>query len=148
MNEITSIQPSNLAKLSYGKPEKTITSGDFEKVSNQGVSQEIANEKTDLSKLKDQEVDGQIDVAELDSQMASLNSQLQKLQNYLKFERDEDSNRMVIFIKDSETDEIIRQIPTEDFLNISKSITQYLDVNKQVSNKVSPPIGMFTNETV
>lgn len=148
MNEITSIQTNDLAKLSYDKPEKPISSRDFKEVSNQSVSQEIASKKTDFSQLKKQEVDGQIDVAELDSQMASLNSQLQKLQNYLKFERDEDSNRMVIFIKDSETDEIIRQIPTEDFLNISKSITQYLDVNKQVSDKVSPPIGMFTNETV
>ena len=148
MNEITSIQPNNLIKPSYGKPEKPITSSDFKEVNNQNVPQEVASEKTDFNKLKNREVDGQIDVAELDSQMASLNSQLQKLQNYLKFERDEDSNRMVIFIKDSETDEIIRQIPTEDFLNISKSITQYLDVNKQVSEKVSPPVGMFTNETV
>jgi len=149
MDDLLKIQPSNLANTTqYGKSDNTITSNGFNEVGKQGVSQELEEKRTELNKLKAKEVDGQIDATELDSQMANLNSQLQKLQNYLRFERDEDADRMVIFIKDSETDEIIRQIPTEDFLNISKSISQYLEANKQISEKVSPPVGMLTNETV
>ena len=148
MNDFTSIQPNNLASIPYGKPDKPTASSDFKEVSKQDVLQAVSSKQSELSKLKYQEAGGQIDATELDSQMASLNTQLQKLQNYLKFERNEDTDKMVIFIKDSETDEVIRQIPTEDFLNISKSITQYLEMNNQVSDKVSPPIGMFTNETV
>ncbi len=80
--------------------------------------------------------------------MSDLNIQLQQLQNYLEFERDESSDKMVFFIKDSETDEILRQIPTEEFLTISKNITQYIEMYQQLSTKISPPVGMFTNGTV
>jgi flagellar protein FlaG len=80
--------------------------------------------------------------------MGDLNVQLQQLQKYFKFERDADSGRMIIFIQDSETDELIRQIPTQYFLTISKNITQYLEMHQQLSANSSPPVGIFTNETV
>ncbi|WP_127470462.1 flagellar protein FlaG [Thiomicrorhabdus aquaedulcis] len=148
MNDFTSIQPNNLASMLYGKSEKPIASSDYNEVIKQDVLPEVLSRQIELNNLEYREVGGQINVAEIDSQVASLNSQMQKLQNYLKFERNEDSDRLVIFIKDSETDEVIRQIPTEDFLNISKSITQYLEMNNKVSEKVSSPVGLITNETV
>jgi uncharacterized FlaG/YvyC family protein len=39
----------------------------------------------------------EIDTTELDTVMSNLNVQLQQLQNYLKFERDESSDKIVIF---------------------------------------------------
>ena len=148
MADLSNIQPNNLAKMPLDVPKTPTASSDFARVSKQDSAQQVEQKKVELAQLKSQEVSGQIDAAELDKQMNDLNAQLQKLQNYLKFERDEDSERMVIFIRDSETDEVIRQIPTQEFLAISKSIGQYLEMSKQVSEKISPPIGMFTNETV
>lgn len=107
-----------------------------------------ARQNVNKTDVKSNETGGQITVNEIDSQVANINAQLQKLQNYLKFERDKDSDRMVIFVKDKQTDEVLRQIPTEEFLAISKNINQYLEISKPVSEKNSSPIGMFTNETV
>lgn len=148
MAELSGIQPNNLTKIPLDVSTTPTASSGFERVSQQDVAQQVEQKKADLKQSTPQEVSGQIDAVELDKQMNDLNSQLQKLQNYLKFERDEDSDRMVIFIKDRETDEVIRQIPTQEFLAISKSIGQYLDMSKQVSEKISPPIGLLTNETV
>lgn len=148
MNDFTTIQSNNLTATPYGKSETSIASGVDNGLKRQSGLQELAIKQTELTKSNYQEANGPITASEVDSQLADLNSQMQKFQNYLKFERNEDANKMVIFIKDTETDEVIRQIPTENFLNISKSISQYLEMNNQTSEKVSPPVGMFTNETV
>lgn len=159
MAGINGIQPGGLTATSVSSTTKSNASSDFQKLSKQEVAQEVEQKKADISQLKLQEAadqsssqlsgqsKGSIDTAELDSLMMDLNSQLQQLQNYMKFERDKDSQNMVVFIKDSETDELIRQIPTQEFLAISKNIGQYLEMRQQLSEEISPPVGMLTNET-
>lgn len=150
---INTIQPNNLIKRSSGKVLSPIASSDFKEVGQQKVTQEIEQKTAKLTDLKPLEVNGQIyatelETTELDTVMSNLNVQLQQLQNYLKFERDESSDKMVIFIKDSETNEILRQIPTAEFLAISKSMGQYIEMRQQSSTKITPPVGLITNETV
>ena len=156
MADLNGIQPNNLTATPFGNVVKSITPSDSQKTNQQSLAPVIEQSKIDASQLKSLgELDplfGQlkapIETAELDTVMQDLNTQLQKFQNYLKFEIDEDSQKMVVFVKDSETDELIRQIPTQEFLAISKSISQYLEMRQQLSEKISPPVGMFTNETV
>ena len=153
LQSIQSNSPSNLMTSSTPKP---VASSDFQTTGQPQVSQQIEQNRPGVSQVKQPAVAGQtpnlssdsISSQELDSQMMNLNSQLEKLQNYMKFERDEGSENMVVFVKDSETDELIRQIPTQEFLAISKSISQYIEMRQQLSEKISPPVGMFTNETV
>ena len=156
MTDLNGIQSNNLTAPPFGNVTKSITPGGYQKANQQEVAQFVEQKKTDISQLKQlgviDQLPGQlndpIETAELDTLMKDLNTQLQKLQNYLKFERDEDSQKMVVFVKDSETDELIRQIPTQEFLAISKSISQYIEMRQQLSEKISPTVGMFTNETV
>lgn len=77
--------------------------------------------------------------------LENLNEQLAVLQNYLSFEKNEDSERMVIFIKNRETDELIRQIPSQEFLAISKNITKFLEMRQQLFEDVAIPTGLITN---
>ena len=167
MVAISGMQPSGLSAApinsSIGNVNNTISSsvsGSFQGPSQQKVAQEIEQKKADISQLKLQEATDQrskessgsigttkLDSAELDTLMQNLNTELKQLQNYMKFERDRDSQSMVVFIKDSKTDELIRQIPTEEFLAISKNISQYLEMRQQVFEKLSPPVGLLTNET-
>ena len=165
MATISGVQPSGLTTApinsSIGNASNTIksdVSGNFQGLSQQKVAQEIEQKKADISQLKLQEAVGQgsvqdltgttkLDSAELDTLMQNLNTELKQLQNYMKFERDRDSQNMVVFIKDSSTDELIRQIPTEEFLAISKNISQYLEMRQQLFEKLSPPVGLLTNET-
>lgn len=88
---------------------------------------------------------------ELEQALQVANTQLESLKtNYLKFERDELTDKMVVAIKNAQTDELIMQIPSEDFLRIAKNIDAYL---KQVNNEFSDsqssiPVGLFTNQQV
>jgi flagellar protein FlaG len=56
---------------------------------------------------------------ELSSVVASLNDYAQSVKRDLQFSMDEASGRTVITVKDSETDEIIRQIPPESALALA-----------------------------
>ncbi len=159
MATISGMQSSGLTatpiNTSIGNTIKSSVSGSLQGASQQEVAQKIEQKKADISQLKLQETTDSMNVrsqkpmdsTELDSLMQNLNTELKQLQNYMKFERDKDSQNMVVFIKDSKTDELIRQIPTQEFLNISKSITQFLEMQKQSSEKIAPPVGMLTNET-
>jgi flagellar protein FlaG len=66
----------------------------------------------------------------------------------LMFEIDEGSQRPVLFIKDSETMEVIRQVPSDSYLDMSRKITDYLERASAagLSNQVSPAIGFLTSE--
>lgn len=87
----------------------------------------------------------QVGSQDLNSMMQDMNAQLEKLNNYLRFEKDEATDKMVFMIKDSQTDEVIRQIPSEEFLAVSKNIADYLEARKQFSEDGFPS-GLFTNE--
>ncbi|MDG6777624.1 flagellar protein FlaG [Thiomicrorhabdus sp. zzn3] len=82
----------------------------------------------------------------MENLLENLNQQLEKLNNYLRFEKDEESDRMVIFIKNSETGEVIRQIPSEEFLAISKNIKQFLEMRQQPLEQMATPVGLITDE--
>ena len=85
---------------------------------------------------------------EVSQTLDTINKQLQDLaNNYLQFERDESSDRIVIYIKDSETNELIRQIPSEDFLRIAKNIDAYIkQVNESFSTKPPLPVWLITQK--
>ncbi len=135
-----------------GNTVKSNVSGSFQGASQQEMAQKIEQKKADIAQLKLQETvdlpltQNVISSTELDLLLQNLNTELKQLQNYMKFERDQDSQNMVIVIKDRETDELIRQIPSEEFLTISKNITQFLEMQKQLAEKISPPVGMLTDE--
>jgi flagellar protein FlaG len=82
----------------------------------------------------------------VDGVVEQLNQQLERLKNYLRFEKDEEADRMVIFIKNAETGEVIRQIPSQEFLAISKNISLYLEMRQQSPQSVAMPTGLITNE--
>lgn len=85
---------------------------------------------------------------DVDEVLSGLNGQLDSLQSFLKFEKDEDNQKMIFFIKNSETGEIIRQIPNKDLLDISKNISNYLEMAQQteMNGKKPSAVGLITNQ--
>lgn len=146
MAELNVIQPNSLNNLSASKPVGSSVSDESSQIKESAVSQKIEKTKEDIDRLKSEETSDQIEQVELESLMQNLNVQLEKLQNYLRFEKDDSSEKMVVFIKNSETDEVIRQIPSQEFLTISKNITNYLDMRQQLSETIATPPGLITHE--
>ena len=60
--------------------------------------------------------------AQLEQTVADLNEAAQSHRRSLRFSVDDDSGRTVIRVVDPETDEVIRQIPPEEVLNLAKHL--------------------------
>jgi flagellar protein FlaG len=60
--------------------------------------------------------------ADLEQAVSALNSKVQAVQRDLNFSIDEDSGRTIVKVVDSTTDEIIRQIPSEEVLALARNL--------------------------
>ena len=61
----------------------------------------------------------------LDQTVEELSSMVQSLQRELNFSVDDKSGRTVIKVIDSQTDEVIRQIPSEEVIELAQMIDQH-----------------------
>ncbi|MDX1346914.1 MAG: flagellar protein FlaG [Thiomicrorhabdus chilensis] len=150
MADLNVIQPNNLETISVGRTPKSLTSSEGSQLDKSAMTQKNEAVAADIKALTSPEVNdltnsGLKDV-ELNGLMDNINVQLKTLNSYLRFEKDEETDRMVILIKNGETDEVIRQIPSQEFLTISKNITNFLEMSRQLSEKMAPPLGLITHE--
>lgn len=157
MTDLNVMQPIRLGNSAKATAFQNVTSGDTLLGSNSGLShsngldknlnlERKANEVTSTSENRTDVEDLQaIDNKDIDRLAEEINVQLEQINSYLRFEKDEDSERMVIFIKDSGTDEVIRQIPSQEFLRISKNITNFLEMRQQSLESTAPPVGLITD---
>ena len=73
------------------------------------------------------EVQGGMDTrsaAELTGVIDQLNGSMEETQRSLRFSIDDDSGRTIVRVVDRETDEVIRQIPSEDMLTLIRNISE------------------------
>ena len=80
-----------------------------------------------------------------------LNKAFSQVQNQIQFALDEKSGRMVFYMKDSGTGEVIRQIPDASLLKISQHISEYLEGVQQSPRKEaskSSLSGLIANASV
>lgn len=64
------------------------------------------------------------DRGEVKQAVSRLNEFVQNLRRDLQFRVDEDVDRVVVTVVDSESGEVIRQIPSEEVLAVAKSLEQ------------------------
>ena len=61
---------------------------------------------------------------QIEQAVAIMNDHVQQIHRQLQFSIDQSSERIVIKVIDSDTDEIIRQIPSEEALNYARKLTE------------------------
>lgn len=81
----------------------------------QAVQQATAPSAAEFSEQK---------VEELKETVAAINDFMSQFQRTLNFSVDQDGGQTIIKVIDTSSDELVRQIPSEDFLKISKHIEQ------------------------
>ncbi|MEO6697610.1 MAG: flagellar protein FlaG [Gammaproteobacteria bacterium] len=59
---------------------------------------------------------------ELGKAVSAINSYIQNLRRDLQFTVDEQTDRIIVTVIDSETNEVIRQIPSEEVLALARSL--------------------------
>ena len=77
--------------------------------------------ETDKPHGKDDAAGAHEDKGDLAEQVEQLNTQLQDMQRGLRFSVDDSSGRIVVKVIDLGTDEVIRQIPSEEMLSIIRN---------------------------
>jgi flagellar protein FlaG len=64
----------------------------------------------------------------LEQALRGLNEKLRAWSTNLRFEVDDDTSRVVVQVVDSATGEVVRQIPSEEVLNMSKALGKLQDL--------------------
>jgi flagellar protein FlaG len=70
-------------------------------------------------------VSGQQGQQEIDTAVENVNNFFQTVNRTLAFKLDEDSENMVVQVTDSETKEVVRQIPSEEFLKLAQRLEEF-----------------------
>ena len=96
--------------------------------------QEITAKEPLASRQSSADIATDMNREELDETIIQLNDSLQNVQRNLKFSVDKDAGRIVINVTDKETDELVRQIPSEEVLELARNL-QEMNLN------LSEPIG-------
>lgn len=104
----------------------------------QSGSAEVSASQEAARKSSDQPVDP----AALEQAVRQMNSYTQNLQRALQFRVDKDSGQTVVRVLDAKTDQVIRQIPTEEVLFIANKMRAAASVSTE-----STP-GMLLQENV
>jgi len=74
---------------------------------------------------------------ELSAVVAELNSQLQSVERNLQFSIDDGSGQTIVKVVNTETEELVRQIPSEELLRISERIREQQDSNPGLIFEIS-----------
>ena len=84
-----------------------------------------------------------VDAAEISQAVTRINKIIQNIQRDLSFNLDEDSGRTVIRVVDSESGELIRQIPSDEVLAI---VTHLRDVQEDLVSRENLGQGLIFSD--
>ena len=98
----------------------------------------------DSSQVKTDKLSDKLSDNDLDDSVSKLNNSSQLISRNLQFHIDKNSGRTVITVRDTNSNEVIRQIPSEQLLEISSR----LKVLQESNNENSSATGiLFTSQT-
>ncbi|MEQ8408500.1 MAG: flagellar protein FlaG [Gammaproteobacteria bacterium] len=71
----------------------------------------------------------------LDKAMKSVSGYVQNITRELNFTVDEELNRSLVTVKDQETGEVIRQIPSEEMLALARYLSESIEAGENEASK-------------
>lgn len=109
-------------------PEKTVSLSEAFKAGAAGapMRQDVSFDGKASPSDTTQKVEQVVDAERIEAAVAKINSYVQSLSRSLAIRVDERSGDMIVQVQDANTEEVIRQIPSEEVLAISNAISQQL----------------------
>lgn len=90
-----------------------------------GRTQVLPNANYELQQVKDKSLESD-EGKSLESAVVELNKAVQNVQRNLEFSVDDITGSTIVQVKDRETNELIRQMPSEDALKLAQSLHEQL----------------------
>jgi flagellar protein FlaG len=84
----------------------------------------------EVAEVETQEVDVELSQEALEKVVSQLNAYIQNTQRDVDFSVDDATGRVVVKVIDSESEEVIRQIPSEEMLAISRHLVENLETDQ------------------
>jgi len=84
----------------------------------------------DVAEVETQDVDVELSQEALEKVVSQLNAYIQNTQRDVDFSVDDATGRVVVRVIDSESEEVIRQIPSEEMLAISRHLVESLETEQ------------------
>ena len=84
----------------------------------------------EVAEVETQEVDVELSQEALEKVVSQLNAYIQNTQRDVDFSVDDSTGRVVVRVIDSESEEVIRQIPSEEMLAISRHLVESLETDQ------------------
>lgn len=145
MQGITSAGSSNIVELRRSYPG---TAGDLVVKSSSNVSAEVQANVTDVSlqaKPEQANTDKAVEQANLNAMLDKVNRQMEVNSSNLRFKTDDNSGKMVVAIYDVSTEELIRQIPSEQALTTAQQLNEFMERSKSDPLDASSSVGLLLN---
>ncbi len=114
---------TNVALL--GRTVETRSSNSTEK-----VAVERQTVAVEVTAVETQEVEMELSQEALEKVVSQLNAYIQNTQRDVDFSVDDATGRVVVRVIDSESEEVIRQIPSEEMLAISRHLVESLETEQ------------------
>ena len=121
-NHITPVQHSESVRLQRGQPvvQNQPTNVVQQLQKNTAPVRHVAAASGQV--LPSDQAEERASVQQVESAVSKISDFVQNFQRDLQFSVDKDSDRLVVKVVDSETQEVIRQIPSEEMLRIARSL--------------------------
>ena len=121
-NHITPVQHSESVRLQRGQPvvQNQPTNVVQQLQKNTAPERHVAAASGQV--LPSDQAEERASVQQVESAVSKISDFVQNFQRDLQFSVDKDSDRLVVKVVDSETQEVIRQIPSEEMLRIARSL--------------------------
>jgi len=84
----------------------------------------------EVAEVETQEVDVELSQKALEKVVSQLNAYIQNTQRDMDFSVDGSTGRVVVKVIDSESEQVIRQIPSEEMLAISRHLVESLETEQ------------------
>jgi len=84
----------------------------------------------EVTEVETQEVDVELSQEALEKVVSQLNAYIQNTQRDVDFSVDDSTGRVVVKVIDSQSEEVIRQIPSEEMLAISRHLVESLETEQ------------------
>ena len=84
----------------------------------------------EVAEVEAQEVDVELSQEALEKVVSQLNAYIQNTQRDVDFSVDDSTGRVVVRVVDSVSEEVIRQIPSEEMLAISRHLVESLETEQ------------------
>ena len=114
---------TNVALLGRGVETRSSNSTEKVAVQRQTVAVEVTAVET-------QDVDVELSQEALEKVVSQLNAYIQNTQRDVDFSIDDATGRVVVRVIDSQSEEVIRQIPSEEMLAISRHLVENLETEQ------------------